>query len=99
MSQEKHLFDAAAEQLEALRDAPVAEQGPSPDYWELCCAADAEVVGDYPQALLPEDFDRGETDGLGPDGFPTGPIPVLELKPSGRCSVPTCFTSRATWNP
>ena len=85
MSDQKHPFDLAAEQLEAAADGPVASADASRDYWELALAAD-ESVGDYPQAISPEEEDWDdeaeldaagldeagfdESDGIGADGFP-----------------------------
>ena len=64
-------------------DEPVAGHDASPDYWELRSATD-ESVGDYPQALLCEPHDWGESEGLGPDGFPAVPIPEQRLQPTAR---------------
>lgn len=76
---DKHPFDVVAERLQAAADWPVAAQDASPDYWELKFATD-ETVGDYPQAMIRESYDWGESAGLGPDGFPAVPIPKLELQ-------------------
>ena len=81
MAQEKHPLDAAIERLEALADKPVAAQEASPDYWELNFAAD-ESVGDFPQAVLPETFQWGETEAIGADGFPAVAVPEQELQPA-----------------
>ena len=92
MPNDKHPFDIAAERLEGAADKPVAAQDTSPDYWELKFATD-ESVGDYPQALSleEEDWDESEdeideSDGIGTDGFPTGPLNfiVVRLMPSFR---------------
>ena len=83
MPNDKHPFDVAAERLEALADEPVAGHDASPDYSELRSATD-ESVGDYPQALLCEPHDWGESEGLGPDGFPAVPIPEQRLQPTAR---------------
>lgn len=83
MPKEKHPLDVVAERLEAAADRPVAAQEASPDYWELRSATD-ESVGDSPQAVLREAHDWGESEGLGPDGFPAGPIPELRLQRKAR---------------
>ena len=85
MATEKHPLDVVAEQLEAAADQPVATQEASPDYWELHHATD-ETVGDYPQAIIPEDepYDWGESEGLGPDGFPAVSIPEQDLQSTAR---------------
>lgn len=81
MSGEKHPFDVAAEHLEALSNKPTAGSEASPDFWELGPAIDD--MGDYPQALSEDPPNRGPSDGLGPDGFPSagGGLPELELQP------------------
>jgi hypothetical protein len=84
MPSDKHPFDVAAEQLETLADKPVAAKAASTDYWEVRSATD-ESVGDYPQLLLCEPdqvFEWGESEGLGPDGFPAVPIPEQQLQPT-----------------
>lgn len=81
---DKHPLDVVAEQAEAEADAPVAAQDPSPDYWELHPSTDAAVVGDYPQAVHAEPRGSGESGGLGPDGFPAGPIPEQRLQKKAR---------------
>ena len=83
MSNDKHPLDVVAERLEALADEPVAGHDASPDYWELRSATD-ESAGDYPQARLCEPHDWGESEGLGPDGFPAVPIPEQGLQPTAR---------------
>jgi hypothetical protein len=82
---EKHPLDILAEQMEAAADRPVAAQEESPDYWELRAATD-ETVGDYPQAIIPGDepYDWGESEGLGPDGFPNISLPEQELQSAAR---------------
>lgn len=83
MPDQKHPFDVVAEQLEALADAPAAGNEASRDYWELSAASD-ETVGDYPQALAVDPPNQGESEGLGPDGFPAaaGESWELELQPA-----------------
>ena len=81
---DKHPLDVVAERLEAIAAARVAIQDASPDYWELHASTDAAVVGDYPQAVCREPPDWGESDGLGPDGFPLAPVPEQELQPAAR---------------
>ncbi len=84
MRDKRHPLDIMAEQLETLADSPVAAQEASPDYWELHSATD-ESVGDYPQAVLSDpDFDWGDAEGLGPDGFPAVPIPGMKLQRKAR---------------
>ena len=83
MTQQKHPFDVVAERLEAAADRPVAGQEPSPHYWEFRLAAD-ESVGDYPQAVYAEPPDWGDSDGLGPDGFPAVPIAGQVLQPQAK---------------
>ncbi len=86
MRKKKHPLDVVAERLEAAADEPVAAQEASSDYWELRSATD-ESVGDYPQAVLcdPEQvLQWGDSEGLGPDGFPEVPIPELRLQATAR---------------
>lgn len=86
MRNKKHPLDVVAEGLEALADGPVAAQEASPDYWELHSATD-KSVGDYPQVVLSDPdqvLEWGDSEGLGPDGFPAVPIPELELQPKAR---------------
>jgi hypothetical protein len=100
MPQEKHPFDVAAERLESLADAPVAAHDTSPDYWELRGATD-ETVGDYPQADLANPgqvFEWGESEGLGPDGFPAVPVPEQRLKPMARWTDVLKLSLPASWS-
>jgi hypothetical protein len=86
MRSRKHPLDVVAEQLEALADGPVAAQEASPDYWELRSATD-ESVGDYPQVVWVDPkqvLEWGDTEGLGPDGFPAVAIPELKLQRKAR---------------
>ncbi len=86
MPKDEHPFDIVAERLKAAADKPVAAQDTSLDYWELEFATD-ESVGDFPQAMSLEeqDWDESEdeideSDGIGPDGFPTLPNSLPKLK-------------------
>lgn len=82
MRHRKHPLDVVAEQLETLADGPVAAQEASPDYWELRSATD-ESVGDYPQVVWSDPkqvLAWGDSEGLGPDGFPEVAIPELKLQ-------------------
>lgn len=76
---EKHPLDLVVARLEVAADMPVATQAASPDYWGLKFATD-DTVGDYPQVVRREEYNRGEAQGLGPDGFPAVRIPELELQ-------------------
>ena len=108
MAKQKHPFDVAAEQLEQIADQPVAGQEPSPHYWEMRFAAD-DSVGDYPQAEYAETPDWGDTDGLGPDGFPAVPIAEQVLRPESHvveedldvagAGEPTSSSGPCRWSP
>lgn len=84
MTDKKHPLDEAAEQLERIANSPATDQEASNDFWELAFAMD-ETAGDYPQALVPEEYAMkhwSETDGIGDDGFPSVPdgLPPLNLQ-------------------
>lgn len=83
MDSKKHPLDIAAGQLEALADAPSANQPSSANFWEFRCATD-DTVGDYPQAIFQEMPDWGDSEGLGADGFPSIPIPPQILQPAAK---------------
>lgn len=86
MAAKKHPFDVVAEQLEAAGDQPVAEQEPSPDFWELRSATD-ENVGDYPQTEPCEPDEMlawGQPEGLAADGFLAVAVPEQRLRPAAR---------------
>jgi hypothetical protein len=96
VANKKHPFDFVAEKLEAIAAGPAAAQEASPDYWELHYPVD-----NYPQAALPKPnvvFKWGEGEGLGPDGFPTIPIPELRLKGKGGSTDVLTAGFPASWS-
>lgn len=101
MPHEKHPLDVAAERLEALSDAPVAANDVSHDYWELRSAADESVVGDYPQTEPCEEdlyLQWGDSEGLGPDGFPVVPFPDQRLRSTARWTDVLKSSLPAAWS-
>lgn len=95
MAKKKHPLDVVAEELETLAAKPAEGQDPSPDYWELHSS-----VANFPQAGLckPDVVFEWNEEGLGPDGFPTIPIPELRLKGKGVRTDVLSTGLPASWN-